>query len=57
MRWHTTDWFAVAAQQYYAVARIMLTLYDPAPLGGHLSRRSLDFANEQALLVSDRRTY
>lgn len=35
----------------------MLTLYDPAPLGGHLSRRSLDFANEQALLVSDRRTY
>lgn len=30
---------------------MMLALYDPSPVGGHLTRRSLDFAQEQALEV------
>ena len=29
----------------------MLTLYDPCPEGGHLSRRSFDTAQEHALRV------
>lgn len=41
----------MAAQQYRAVAEILLALYDPYPDGGHLSHRSLKFAEEQALQV------
>jgi hypothetical protein len=41
----------VAAQQYLAVAEILLAVYDPCPDGGHLGRRSLVFAEEKALQV------
>jgi hypothetical protein len=43
--------FSVAANQYKAVAEMLLVLHDPSPEGGHLSHRSLAFVEDQALQI------
>lgn len=43
--------FVVAAQQYQAIAKILLLLHDPSPQGGHLPRRSFKLAEELALQI------
>ncbi|KAJ4984949.1 hypothetical protein SVAN01_09555 [Stagonosporopsis vannaccii] len=43
--------YHVAAQQYLAISEMLLVLYDPYPEGGHLSIRSLDFAQERTMQV------
>ncbi|KAK6380183.1 hypothetical protein LTS17_005372 [Exophiala oligosperma] len=48
--WMLRPWH-VAAQQYRSVVEILLSLHDPLPLGGHISRRSFAFAEEQALVI------
>ncbi|KIW18130.1 hypothetical protein PV08_02418 [Exophiala spinifera] len=48
--WMLRPWY-VAAQQYRSVVEILLTLHDPLPVGGHISRRSFAFAEEQALVI------
>ncbi|KAF3037387.1 hypothetical protein E8E12_008123 [Didymella heteroderae] len=41
----------VAAQQYRAVAEILLVLYNPSPESGHLSHRNLTVVENQALQI------
>ena len=46
-----TDFVTVAAQQYFAVAEILLRLFNPSPANGHIRQADLDFAEDRALRV------
>ena len=41
----------VAARQYFAVAEILLRVYNPLPANGYISQADLDFAEDCALTV------
>lgn len=41
----------MAAQQYLAVAEILLRLFNPSPAGGHVGQGDLEFAQDRALKV------
>jgi hypothetical protein len=41
----------VATQQYFAVAEILLRLFNPMPANGHIHQADLDFAEDRALRV------
>ena len=46
-----TDIVAVAAQQYFAVAEILLMLFNPSPVNGHVSQADLELAGDRALRI------
>lgn len=46
-----TNIVTVAAQQYFAVAEIMLRLFNPSPVNGHICQADLDFVEDRALRI------
>ena len=44
-------YFAVASQQYLAIAEMLLCLFNPSPARGHLTKTDLEFAENCALRV------
>ena len=46
-----TRFIAVASQQYFAIAEMLLTLFNPSPVCGHLGKADLEFAEDRALRV------
>lgn len=42
---------AVASLQYFAVAEMLLTLFNPSPASGHLGKADLEFAEDRALRI------